>query len=60
MDPNENLRKQREIVAKIRAGSLIGVALEEKAIELVDFVEAMDTWLVNGGFLPAAWQGDDE
>lgn len=52
MDPNANLTRQREIVARIVEGESQDGDLEE----LADLAEALDEWLSKGGFLPARWQ----
>jgi hypothetical protein len=62
MDPNTNLERQRELVKAIRdlctsPASLENFAeqLEALANELADLVEALDQWLVAGGFRPLPW-----
>ena len=62
MDPNENLRKQRALAARIIAISDNEDApneeqreLEEAAAELAELVRALDVWITTGGFLPSAW-----
>jgi hypothetical protein len=67
MDPDANLREQREIVQAIHAivdavnddGSYKpGQAdeLAEHATRLADLVGALDGWIRRGGCLPALWQ----
>ena len=52
MDPNENLREQREIAERI-------VRCHEDetndALALAELVLALDGWLQRGGFMPAEW-----
>ncbi len=65
MDPDENLDEQREVAdilrSKIDAGSddeNIGFGSEEdleRTDQLVELVKALDTWVMNGGFLPKEW-----
>lgn len=64
MDPNANLREQREIAAEINAirDNLDPITdaftsdqldrLEHLALRLAELVEALDEWLNRGGFLP--------
>lgn len=53
MDPNENLRLQRDIVADLLAGKGIDQNL---AVDLAELTRAMDEWLSKGGFLPDDWR----
>lgn len=56
MDPNANLKEQREIVARMLdddAESPDGFAND--ATRLAELVQALDEWLTNGGFLPSEW-----
>lgn len=66
MDPNANLREQREIYRAIidiqnhadEGGNYTGAQerqLQEHAERLADLVEALDQWMSACGFLPAAW-----
>lgn len=51
MDPNANLREQREIFDRLNAGTDEPDDLER----LGELALAMDEWLSGGGFLPRAW-----
>ena len=57
MDPNANLREQRErarqIIAMLDADDPID---PNDAGRLADLVEALDDWITSGGFLPDRWQ----
>lgn len=56
MDPNETLRQMRAIAARILARE--GADLHETAEDATDLalaVDALDTWLCHGGFIPDAW-----
>lgn len=61
MDPNANLEEQRQIVGRIlamtveEAGETAIGDLHADAVRLAELVEALDTWLTSGGFLPLAW-----
>ena len=67
MDPNANLREQREHVRDIyaindSADSDTGEYTEDQELALVghasrlaELVEALDGWITGGGFLPSAW-----
>lgn len=65
MDPNANLKEQREIVARM-------IELQDMpddpptdegryaehaqlAARLAELVQALDEWITKGGALPAAW-----
>ena len=57
MDPDANLKEQREIVKDLIDGN--DYDTDEwlaMANRLADLVEALDGWLSNGGFLPLAWR----
>lgn len=63
MDPNANLREQREIVAEvIRMWDSADPhtdyerELAQAADRLAELVQSLDEWLTNGGFLPIEWQ----
>lgn len=65
MDPDANLARQRELVNSIIAlnGSLEiresgkpPRAVWNYAFELAELVQALDTWIVGGGFIPRAWE----
>ena len=55
MDPNEALRRIREIVEKTYDKEMSSASVEEMFNDLVDHFEALDDWLIKGGFLPNAW-----
>jgi hypothetical protein len=57
MDPNEILRLMREVVAEYRKPQPSSDSL---LADLVQQVEAMDEWLSKGGFLPSAWEREEE
>jgi hypothetical protein len=65
MDPNENLRRQREILAELREladrdGDTPRDLLDEEErdllVELSALSEDLDEWMSKGGFAPEAWQ----
>ena len=56
MDPNELLRRLREIAVDYYAGDKSAHATAQ---EMVYEFESLDEWLTNGGFLPADWEGDE-
>ncbi len=61
MDPNANLREQLRIAARIRVAQEAeeegGISnVDELASRLAELVEALNAWIVGGGFLPDAWQ----
>lgn len=62
MDPNANIREQLELVGRLRALTNDDIPIEGRAeaiaraaARLADLVEALDRWLLTGGFLPARW-----
>ena len=58
MDPNTTLEELRRRVIDILAAfdDERGIATSDAA-ELAEAFRALDTWISNGGFLPAAWTG---
>ena len=67
MDPDANLKEQLEIVRDIQKvyddcnadGTFTEdqeVHLGEQAGRLAELVEALDGWIVKGGFLPKRWR----
>jgi hypothetical protein len=57
MDPDANLKEQRELVRDIRRYiENEGRAPTDDTDRLVDLVEALDEWIVKGGFLPRDWR----
>jgi hypothetical protein len=61
MDPDANLREQREIARrlldKFMASDEDATAFDEgDVVRLAELVEALDRWISGGGFLPAAWR----
>ena len=58
MDPNANLKEQRELAAKMlrdfedTEGNGID---QDDANRLAELVEALDGWIKGGGFLPHDW-----
>lgn len=64
MDPDENLKKQRELVAEIlhladtddASMTDSTTALGNLGIELAEHVAALDQWISRGGFIPARWK----
>lgn len=54
MDPNETLKRLREIVSEFREDSDGEMDLDAMS-DMVDHFEALDEWIAKGGFLPKAW-----
>jgi hypothetical protein len=61
VDPNQNLREQRRLVAEIQRVSVCCVGDMDSSLgeELAELVKALDEWISKGGFLPSAWGGCD-
>lgn len=64
MDPNANLAEIRNAVADIITAerdsvdnAATGAAIYDTAVRLAELVEALDSWVCKGGFLPDAWKG---
>ena len=58
MDPNANLAEQRRLVATMLSddyGSDVPTMIADAA-RLCELVQALDAWILRGGFLPADWQ----
>lgn len=56
MDPNANLARMRELADRlVRNGDKRTAIARHDGLELAEHVQAMDEWLVKGGFLPQAW-----
>lgn len=62
MDPEENLREQRELASRILKECRNAEEPEESqsfsydAERLAELVQALDGWIKGGGFLPKDWQ----
>jgi len=54
MDPDETLRQLRHTVAEYGQATDPEQKLQA-ADRVIDHAEALDQWLTNGGFRPAAW-----
>lgn len=70
MDPEANLRAQRDVAAAVMKlwdsagddGSFTAAqtaALVHHAYRLAELVQALDGWILGGGFLPAPWKQPD-
>lgn len=55
MDPNANLAEQRLLCARLNVGDSTDEQACLDASRLADLVEALDEWIMGGGFLPSAW-----
>lgn len=55
MDPNEALKNAREALIAFHAEE-DSTLIEEAAGRLADAFEALDEWLMKGGFMPEAWE----
>lgn len=64
MDPNENLREQLEISARImhamETGDYDAEDMEADACRLAELVLALDAWIKSGGFRPGIWSRTGE
>jgi hypothetical protein len=58
MDPNANLKEQRELAAKMitdyNDSESNGID-QDDANRLAELVQALDEWISRQGFLPKAW-----
>ena len=55
MDPDANLKEQLELAKAILDGGQPG-ATRYNAERLAELVEALDGWMVKGGFEPRRWR----
>jgi len=53
MDPNANLKEQREIITRLRDCDLLPDPHD--TFRLVELCLALDQWISRGGFLPTEW-----
>jgi len=58
MDPNETLRLLRLTIAQMKVETKGSQEWMAHAVEVTEYVEALDGWLSSKGFLPFAWGGD--
>lgn len=56
MDPNACLDEIRRITAKADCYGENGTLSDDDTTRLVELTQALDQWLVSGGFLPDAWK----
>lgn len=57
MDPNANLQEQRRLTAELQNEiDNLGRPDAVKVDRLLALVEALDTWITKGGFLPKDWE----
>jgi hypothetical protein len=57
MDPNANLKEQREVVARLIDDNYERASQKAAdAYRLAELVNALDGWLEQGGSLPSDWQ----
>lgn len=54
MDPDATLRDIRDLIDEINA-TTDKARLVDLSGQLTEKVEALDTWITSGGFLPASW-----
>lgn len=52
MDPNECLRRIRALIQAFFDGE----EGPDDGAQLAEYINGLDTWLTNGGFLPDEWQ----
>jgi hypothetical protein len=56
MDPDANLKEQLEIVARVNGNRDQGEPPDLDDVQrLAELVEALNEWLLKGGFLPTPW-----
>ena len=57
MDPNANLRDMRAEASAILESLDSNCPIDpDDAAHLAELVQALDAWILRGGFLPADWQ----
>ena len=58
MDPKEALKKLRELAKlaiAVRDGNEPEYNLPDIATEMAEYFQALDEWIMSGGFLPKDW-----
>jgi hypothetical protein len=58
MDPNETLKIIRDLIEEILDPE--APATDTNGRDLAEDVQALDSWLSRGGYLPEAWQPSDD
>jgi hypothetical protein len=60
MDPDANLAMVRSLIEQINeaADNNAYRTLGDLAVDLAEYVAALDGWISMGGFLPKAWERD--
>jgi len=53
MDPNECLSRMREVARKWNIDEDVS---QYELEQMVEWFDALDTWMIGGGFLPLSWQ----
>ena len=56
MDPDSNLKEQRQIAEWMLGDFPVSLNREQMADRLAELVLALDEWIRKGGFMPAAWR----
>jgi len=56
MDPNANLEEQRQIISEMLDEDSESIDTGD-AVRLAELAQALDEWIIGGGFLPKAWKG---
>ena len=56
MDPTANLEEQMELAQRMLTSTFSG----SDAMRLAELVDALNTWLAKGGFLPRQWKNVDK
>lgn len=55
MDPNETLTKLRDLIGEIFETNEADDDCTDMAVEMAELFDALDGWIIKGGFLPDAW-----
>lgn len=57
MDPNITIREIRAIIASWKLLEKEGGGVDLTEVDkLVEYIDALDTWILKGGYLPEDWQ----
>ena len=57
MDPDANLKRQQHLASRILRDADRGTGVSPTdAAELAELVQALNIWIVTGGFLPDDWR----
>lgn len=60
MDPDKALAELRRLASQYGDDAPPIEEVDDLALRMVEAFQGLDTWIINGGFLPTDWQGPDQ